>query len=92
MAGGNGAINKNGRSYSIPGKDGARVSKLYQLLKKGHHDLELNNEEWNRIITWLDCNSNYYGAYQSPELQTMGVVVRPLRGVPPGVPFEELQR
>lgn len=92
MAGGNGAINKNGRSYSIPGKDGARVSKLYHLLKKGHHDVQLTDEEWNRIITWLDCNSNFYGAYQSPELQNMGIVVQPLRGVPPGVPFEELQR
>jgi hypothetical protein len=92
MAGGNGAINKNGRSYSIPGKDGARVSKLYQILKKGHHDVELTKDEWNRIITWLDCNSNYFGAYQNPELQTRGIVVPPLRGLPPGVPFEKLQR
>ena len=92
MAGGNGAINKNGRSYSIPGQDGARVSKLYKILKEGHHEVVLTPDEWDRIITWLDCNSNYYGAYQNPELQTTGIVVEPLRGVPPGIPFDELKR
>lgn len=91
MAGGNGAIVQNGRSYSVPGQDGARVSKLYEILKKGHFQVELTPEEWERIITWLDCNSNYYGAYHNEEAQTKGVVVKPLRGLPPWIPFEELK-
>jgi hypothetical protein len=92
MDGGNGSIVKNGRSYSIPGQDGARVSKLYKILKDGHYELELTPEEWERIFTWIDCNSNYYGAYHDAEAQTKGVVVKPLRGLPSGVSFEELKR
>lgn len=92
MAGGNGSIVKNGRSYSVPGQDGARVSKLYKILKEGHYEVELTAEEWERIFTWIDCNSNYYGAYQNKEAQSKGIVVKPLRGLPPGVSFEELRR
>lgn len=92
MAGGNGAILKNGRSYSIPGQDGARVSKLYKILKDDHYEVSLTPEEWERIFTWIDCNSNYYGAYQSKEAQSKGIVVQPLRGLPPWISFEELKR
>jgi len=92
MAGGNGNIALNGHSYSIPGQDGARVSKLYKMLKDGHNDVKLNPEEWDRIITWLDCNSNYYGAYWNVEDQNKGIIVKPFRGLPKGVPFEELMR
>ncbi len=92
MAGGNGSIFSNGRSYSIPGKDGARVSKLYTLLKNDHYDVRLSPEEMERIITWLDCNSNFFGAYQGEEDQARGKVVKPLRGLPSGIPFESLQQ
>jgi hypothetical protein len=35
-----------------------------------------------RITLWLDCNSNFYGAYTDLEQQARGEVVRPRWGVP----------
>lgn len=49
---------------TIPGKFGARVSKLYQILKAGHHDVKLTDEEMHRITVWLDSASNFYGVYE----------------------------
>jgi len=90
--GGNGAIKINGREYSLPVQDGARVSKLYQLLAKEHHGLKLMPEEMRRITLWIDCNSNFYGAYIEPEKQAKGEVVKPLLSLSPHIPFEKLVR
>ncbi len=76
LSGGNGIISVNG-SRSIPGKIGARASKLYQLLGKGHHEVVLSDEEMRRIVIWLDCNSNFYGAYLDIEKQARGELVLP---------------
>jgi hypothetical protein len=63
--GGNGSLKtRNGTSYSVPGQVGARASKLYKMLKKGHHEVKLTKEELHRITLWLDCNSNYWGVYK----------------------------
>lgn len=91
MSGGNGIALKE-RQYSIPGKDGARVSKLYQLLSKGHYDVKLPPEDLRRLTLWLDCNSNFYSAYHDIEAQARGEIVRPRFGVPPWTPFEQLVR
>ena len=91
-SGGNGAIRKNGRSYSIPGQEGARVSKLYHILSAGHHGVTLTAEEMRRITLWLDCNSNFFGAYYDEDKQQSGEIVRPLLGVPSAVSFETLRR
>jgi hypothetical protein len=42
------------RHRTIPGKFGARVSKLYKLLEAGHYDVKLSDEEMHRITVWLD--------------------------------------
>ncbi len=91
-SGGNGAIRANGRSYSIPGQDGARVSKLYQMLAKGHHETKLTPAEMRRITLWLDCNSNFYGAYREAVKQARGEVIKPTWGVPRWTDFESLVR
>jgi len=52
------------RHRTIPGKFGARASKLYQMLKDGHHDVELTDEEMHRITVWLDSCSIFYGVYE----------------------------
>ena len=91
MSGGNGIALKE-RQYSIPGKDGARVSKLFQMLKEGHHDVKLTDEEMRRITAWLDCNSNFYGAYHDAEKQAQGEIVKPRHGIPSGLAFESLVR
>ncbi|MHC5058678.1 MAG: HzsA-related protein, partial [Planctomycetota bacterium] len=92
MAGGNGAIRSNGRSYSVPGSDGARVSKLYKHLAKGHSKLKLTPEEMRRITLWIDCNTNFYAAYYDEAAQARGKVVRPRWGVPDWTDFEKLVR
>lgn len=76
--GGNGVLTeKNQTSYSIPGKVGAKASRLLPLLKKGHYNVKLTKAEWRRITLWLDCNSNFYGAYKETEKQARGEVVMP---------------
>jgi len=62
---------------TTPGKFGAKASKLYQMLAKGHNKVKLTDEEMHRIILWLDCNSNFYGAYLETKKQEQGVVVMP---------------
>jgi len=49
---------------STPGQVGAHASKLYPMLKKGHHDVQLSEEELHRIAVWLDLLSNFYGVYE----------------------------
>ncbi len=91
-AGGNGAIRANGRSYSIPMQDGARISKLYKHLSKGHHDVKLTPMELRRFIIWIDANTNFYAAYLNIEDQAKGKVVKPKLGLPKWIPFEKLVR
>jgi len=62
---------------SIPGRIGARASKLDQLLAKGHYDVKLSPEDLHRITLWLDCNSDFFGAYEHVSEQAEGKVVRP---------------
>ena len=62
---------------TIPGKFGARASRLYNQLVKGHHDLKLPAEDLRRIALWLDCNSDFFGAYEKTQEQAAGEVVRP---------------
>ena len=76
MSGGNGVALRE-RQYSIPGQVGARASKLYPMLAKGHRNVKLTPEEMHRITLWLDCNSNFYGAYLNTDLQAKGQVVQP---------------
>jgi len=63
---------------TTPGKFGAQASKLYQMLNKGHNDLKLSDEDMHRIAVWLDCNSNFYGAYHDTERQLQGELVPPV--------------
>jgi len=62
---------------SKPGEIGARKSKLYQMLIKGHHGLKLSKEDLHRLTLWMDCNSDFYGAYEKIEEQKEGKVVWP---------------
>ncbi len=91
MSGGNGVAVQE-RQYSIPGQDGARVSKLGQMLRRGHHDVKLTTEELRRIELWLDCNSNFFGAYHDLAAQARGEIVPPKLGLPRWTPFEQLVR
>jgi len=71
--------NYGDRYRTTPGKFGALASKLYPMLKKGHHDLKLSDEDMHRIIVWLDSVSNFYGVYEKEggETQLAGGIAQP---------------
>ena len=64
---------------TVPGKFGARASRLYNMLKEGHHDVELSQEDLHRIVLWLDSVSLFYGVYEKEggEAQLRGEIVQP---------------
>ncbi len=66
-----------GGSRTVPGRFGARASKLLAILAKGHHGVKLPADDLHRITLWLDCNSEFYGAYEDTAAQSAGAVVRP---------------
>lgn len=39
----------------------ADTSELYQILKKGHHGVNLTKSDWDHLITWMDMNTPYRG-------------------------------
>jgi hypothetical protein len=64
---------------TTPGRFGAKASKLYELLQKGHYDVKLSDEEMHRITLWLDCSSLFYGVYEREggQAQLRGELARP---------------
>ena len=64
---------------TMPGKFGARASKLYQLLAKGHYKVKLPPEDMRRITVWLDSCSPFYGVYEKEggEAQLRGEIAKP---------------
>lgn len=41
----------------------ADTTQLVQMLQKGHHGVELDDEAWDRLITWIDLNCPYHGTW-----------------------------
>ena len=60
---------------TVPGKFGARASKLYSMLASGHNKLKLTEAELHRITLWLDCNSDFFGSFLDVEAQCRGETV-----------------
>jgi hypothetical protein len=76
--GGNGSLGRNETSYSVPGRVGAKGSKLLALLEEGHYEVDLSDEEMYRVTLWLDLNSNFYGVYHDLQAQAHGQLVPPI--------------
>jgi hypothetical protein len=60
----------NGGSYAMqnaetvpPYAHGAHGSALAKLLREGHYEVQLPQEDWVKLATWLDCGAPYYGSY-----------------------------
>jgi len=47
-----------------PGEFRANTSELIQMLKKGHHSVELDQDAWNRLYTWIDLNAPAHGTWR----------------------------
>ncbi len=75
----NGSINMgvHGGSRTLPGRFGAAASPLLPFLDARHHGVQLSAEDRHRITLWLDCNSEFYGAYEDTPAQSRGEIVRP---------------
>jgi len=41
----------------------ANTSELIQILTKGHHNVKLDAEAWDRLVTWIDLNAQAQGSY-----------------------------
>ncbi len=42
----------------------AGTSELIQMLRKGHHNVQLDREAWQRLVTWIDLNAPWRGQWQ----------------------------
>lgn len=73
----------HGGSRTIPGRFGARASKLGQMLLTERHQASVPWEERHKIIQWLDCNSLRLGAYTREDAQIRGELVWPALDVDP---------
>ena len=62
---------------TIPGKFGARASKLYEILSNGHYDVRLSKQDLHRITLWLDCNSDFFGSYENTKAQARAEIILP---------------
>ncbi|HUT32901.1 MAG TPA: NPCBM/NEW2 domain-containing protein [Planctomycetota bacterium] len=50
----------------LPYTYGSKVSRLTQILEKGHHDVKLSDDDWQRLLVWIDANAVYYDRYETP--------------------------
>lgn len=41
----------------------ANTSELIQMLIKGHHNVKLDAEAWDRLVTWIDLNAQAHGSF-----------------------------
>jgi formylglycine-generating enzyme required for sulfatase activity len=47
----------------VPLEWNADTSELVQMLKKGHHNVKLDAEAWDRLFTWIDLNVPDHGTW-----------------------------
>jgi formylglycine-generating enzyme required for sulfatase activity len=47
----------------VPGEYHADTSELIQMLSKGHHNVQLDEEAWDRLVTWIDLNGPCHGTW-----------------------------
>jgi len=47
----------------VPGEYHADTSELIQMLRKGHHNVRLDQEAWDRLVTWIDLNGPCHGTW-----------------------------
>ncbi len=75
----NGSIRSgvHGGSRSIAGAFGARAAPLLPYLSAQHYGVQMSQEDRRRITLWLDCNSEFFGAYENTEAQSRGELVVP---------------
>jgi len=49
----------------VPMEWHADTTELVAMLRKGHHGVRLDDEAWDRLVTWIDFNAPFHGRWQS---------------------------
>lgn len=75
-----------GGSRSIPGRMGAKASKMGQVLMSDSHKDKVSKADLHKIILWLDCNALRLGSVHDAEKQEAGELVWPKLDVDPENP------
>ena len=57
------STNEADQHLLLPYEFSADSSKLIRMLRKGHHNVELSTEAWDRLITWIDLSAPFYGTW-----------------------------
>jgi len=75
----NGSIHSgiHGGSRTTAGQFGARAAKLLGYLDDRHYGVKMPPEDRRRITLWLDCNSEFFGAYENTQAQARGEIIFP---------------
>jgi len=50
-------------SLLVPGEYHANTSPLVQMLRKHHQGVRLDEQAWDRIVTWIDLNAPCHGTW-----------------------------
>ena len=54
-------------ALQTPGDYLADTSPLIQMLQKGHHNVRLDREAWDRLYTWIDLGAPDHGSWKNSE-------------------------
>jgi hypothetical protein len=57
------AIGAGPHTTQAPRTWGSHASRLVAVLREGHEDVQLSDEERDRIVTWVDLNAPFYPRY-----------------------------
>ena len=76
----------HGGSRTIPGRFGARNSRIGKALLSADHRKNVTPADRHKVIAWLDSNSLRLGAYRDEQAQLRGELVWPILDVDPENP------
>lgn len=62
------SLEANSEPAAEPDRFGARASDLMKMLLEGHQGVQLEDEDIDRLVTWMDANALFYGTFD-PEDQ-----------------------
>ena len=54
----------------VPSEYRANTSLLVQMLQKGHHNVQLDADAWDRLYTWIDLDAPDLGSWRNREWGT----------------------
>jgi hypothetical protein len=64
-------LRRYAQGYSTVGACGARSSALVRLIRDGHYDVNLADDAWNRLVTWMDTYAQRDGSFSPGQEQQL---------------------